>query len=182
MGRVVAGLFMSLDGVVDAAEGWQYPYFDDELGAAFRSGARGAVVLLLGRSSFVGYEALRVENPDSPVLALMDAIHTYVVSATLGGSPRTGVSVIDGDQVDQIARLRLESDGDVLVLGSPTLVRWLMANGLLDELRLFMLPIVVGKGKRLFDDMARDRYPLVLVHSQTMGSGVVELHYTPTSS
>jgi hypothetical protein len=110
MGRIVAGLFLSLDGVVDAGEGWQYPYFDEELGTAMEAGARRTVALLLGRSSYEGYKALRVENPDSPVLSLMDATHTYVVSATLRGSPRTGISVIDGDLVDQVARLRHESD------------------------------------------------------------------------
>jgi dihydrofolate reductase len=182
MRKIVAGLFMSVDGVVDGAEGWQYAYFDEELGAAMAAGARRAGALLLGRRSYEGYEALRVANPDSPVLALMDTAPTYVVSSTLKGSSQADVWIIDGDPIEQIARLRHEGDGDVLVLGSPTLVRWLLAHGLVDELNLFMLPIVVGSGLRLFDDMAPRRYPLELVRSQAMGSGVLELHYTPKGS
>ncbi|HEU4543578.1 MAG TPA: dihydrofolate reductase family protein [Jiangellaceae bacterium] len=178
MRKIVAGLFMSLDGVVDGAEGWQYPYLDEELGAAMEAGARRAAALLLGRRSYEGYEALRIENPDSPVLALIDRTRTYVVSSTLARSPQ-GVSIIDRDLIEQIAALRDENDGDVLVLGSPTLVRWLLAHDLLNELHLFMLPIVVGSGLRLFDDTAPRRYPLELVHSRAMGNGALDVHYTP---
>jgi dihydrofolate reductase len=99
----------------------------------------------------------------------------------LKGSPPANVSIIDSP-IEQIARLRHETDGDVLVLGSPTLVRWLLAHGLLDELNLFMLPVLVGSGLRLFDDMTPQRYPLELVRSRTMGSGVLGLHYTPKGS
>jgi dihydrofolate reductase len=181
MRKIVAGLFMSVDGVVDGAEGWQYPYFDQELGAAMAAGAQSAGALLLGRRSYEGYEALRVESPGSPMVALMDTTPTHVVSSTLKRSPRAGVSIIDGDLIEQITRLRHESNGDVLVLGSPTLVRWLLAHGLLDELNLFMFPVVVGSGLRLFADGTARRHPLELVRSQAMRSGALELRYKPKS-
>lgn len=178
MRKIIAGLFMSLDGVVDGTDGWQYAYFDEELGAAMDAGARRAAALLLGRRTHGGYEALRVDNPDAPVLALIDTTPTYVVSSTLTGSSHACVSTINRP-IEQIPRLRHHSDGDVLVLGSPTLVRWLLAHNLLDELNLFVLPIVVGSGLRLFDDTAPRSYPLELTRSRIMDNGVLELHYAP---
>jgi dihydrofolate reductase len=91
------------------------------------------------------------------------------------------VTVIDGDP-QQIAQLRDDGEGDVLVQGSPTLVRWLLANALLDELNVTVLPIVVGEGARLFDDMPTRRLPLRLTRSAALRSGVLELQYVPDTS
>jgi dihydrofolate reductase len=179
MRKIIAGLFMSLDGVVDGDEGWQYPYFDQELGAAMAGGAHNIGALLLGRRTYEGYEALRVDNPDSPVFALIDTTPTYVVSATLSGSAHTSVSIINSDPAGQVTQLCREGNGDILVLGSPTLVRSLLSHGLLDELRLLVLPIIVGSGLQLFDRSTPRHHPLELVHSHAMRSGVLELHYTP---
>lgn len=180
MGKIVTGLFTSLDGVVDADSDWQFPYFDEELFAGIAAGWGSAGTLLLGRHSYEGYERLRIEHPDSPMLALMDTTPTYVVSSTLDNAPRDGVTIIDGDP-ERIARLRAEGEGNVLVLGSPTLLRWLLANDLLDELDVTVLPIVVGEGPRLFDDMPSTRLPLRLTGSKTLRSGALKLQYTPTA-
>ncbi|WP_219415462.1 dihydrofolate reductase family protein [Pseudonocardia nigra] len=179
MGKIVTGLFTSLDGIVDADDDWQFPYFDEELFAAITAGWRSASTLLLGRRSYEGYERLRVEHPDSPMLAFLDATPTYVVSSTLNNAPRDGVTIIDGNP-QRIAQLRTEGEGNVLVQGSPTLVRWLLANDLLDELNVTVLPIV-GEGPRLFDDMPTKRVPLRLTGSKALQSGALELQYTPTT-
>lgn len=177
MGKIVTGLFTSLDGAVDADDDWQYAYFDEELFAGIAAGWNRAGVLLLGRRSFEGYERLRVEHPDSPMRSLLESTPTYVVSSTLGDDQRDGVTVVDGDS-ERIDRLRAETIGDVLILGSPTLVRWLLAEDLLDELNLTVLPIVVGYGPRLFEDMPVTRLPLSLAASTALRSGALELRYT----
>ncbi|WP_158228318.1 dihydrofolate reductase family protein [Pseudonocardia sp. MH-G8] len=180
MGKIVTGLFTSLDGIVDADDDWQFPYFDEELFARVLAGWRSAATLLLGRHSYEGYERLRVEHPDSPMLAFLDATPTCVVSSTLTHARRDGVTIIGGDP-ERIAQLRAESEGNVLVLGSPTLVRWLLANDLLDELNVTVLPIVVGEGPRLFDDMPTQRLALRLTGSEALRSGALELQYAPTT-
>lgn len=178
MGKIVTGLFTSLDGIVDAEDDWQFPYFDEELFAGITAGWHSAGTLLLGRRSYEGYERLRVEHADSPMLSFLDATPTYVVSSTLNNPSRDGVTVIDGDPA-RIAQLRTEAEGNVLVLGSPTLLRWLLANDLLDELNVTVLPTVVGEGPRLFDDMPTRRVPLRLAGSKALQSGALELRYTP---
>lgn len=182
MRRIVAGLFMSVDAVADGTQGWQYTYFDAELGAAMAAGAQDAGALLLGRRTYESYEQLRAQAPDAPVLALMDKTPTYVVSTTLSSGAQPNVSIIAGDLPGQVERLRADGDGHVLVLGSPTLVRWLLAHDLLDSLNLYVLPIVAGSGLRLFDDTTARRHPLTLTSSRALGSGVLELHYAPASA
>lgn len=177
MGKIVTGIFTSLDGVVDADDDWQYAYFDEELFAGIMTGWNAAGTLLLGRRSYEGYERLRVEHPDSPMRPFLESTPTYVVSSTLDGSQRGGVTVIDGSP-ERIEQLRVEATGNVLVLGSPTLVRWLLARGLLDELNVTVLPIVVGYGPRLFDDMPTTRLPLRFAGSNALRSGALELRYT----
>ena len=178
MRTISAGLFMSLDGIVDGTGKWQYPYFDQEMGAAMGAGPRPEAILL-GRRSFEGYEALRQENPESPVLGLIDSTDTYVVSTTMpADGQRDGITVLGADPVDEVERIRSSGDGQVLVLGSPTLVRWLLAQRRLDELHLFVLPIAVGTGLRLFEPPAGEGpYPLQLTSSRALGNGVLELRY-----
>jgi len=137
--------------------------------------------LLLGRHTYEGYERLRVTQPESPMLAFLDATPTYVVSSTLEKASHDNVRIVDGDP-HRVAQVRRESEGDVLVLGSPTLVRWLLAEGLLDELSMFVLPILVGAGTRLFEQMPAKRVPLRLEESTTLRSGALALRYTRTDS
>lgn len=104
------------------------------------------------------------------------------MSRTLTVPPRDNVSIIDAT-VERIGQLRRAggNEGDVSVLGSPTLVRWLLADDLLDELHVTVLPIVVGGGPRLFDEMPTSRVPLALAGSAALGSGALELHYRPAT-
>ncbi len=182
MRRIVTGLFTSLDGVVDADDEWQFPYFDEELFAGIAAGWERAGALLLGRRSYEGYARLRAEHPDSPVLAFMDATPTYVVSTTLQPGAHERVTIIDRALRERIEQMRSAADGDVLVLGSPSLVRWLLADGLLDELNLTILPILVGSGAKLFDAMPVRRLPLQLAESKALASGALELRYLPARS
>lgn len=182
MRRIVTGLFMSLDGVVDADDGWQFPYFDEDFFRLIEAGQGRTGAVLVGRRSYEGYERVRDEHPDSPALAYLDATPTYVVSSTLKTAPRSNLTIIDHELHERLEQLKREGDDDITVLGSPTLVRWLLTDGLLDELAIIVLPIVVGSGVRLFDSTPVGRTPLWLLGSTTLDSGVIELRYAPTES
>lgn len=185
MRKICSGLFTSLDGIVDADDQWQFPYFDEEMFEGMRAGWARTGATLLGRRSFEGFDALRREHPDSPALAFIDAVPRYVVSTTLHDVDWGGTTVLrDGDLREQVIQLKREPGKDILVLGSPTLVRWLLRNGLLDELNLSVLPIVVGSGVRLFEDMDMPggHLSMNLARANTLTSGVLELSYTPVSA
>jgi dihydrofolate reductase len=181
MRKIFTGLFTSLDGIVDADDQWQFPYFDEELFQGITAGWARAGAALLGRRSFEGFDALRGEHPDSPAVAFLDSIPRYVVSTTLHDVSWRGTTVLgDRDLRGQILQLKRQPGKDILVLGSPTLVRWLLRNGLLDELNLTVLPIVVGSGVRLFEDIEMPGGPvgMELGGAKTLASGVLEVTYT----
>lgn len=185
MPKIFAGLFTSLDGIVEADDQWQFPYFDEELFGGITAGWARAGATLLGRRSFEGYDALRGEHPDSPAVAFLEGIPRYVVSTTLQNVGWPGTTVLgDGDLRARVSELKRQPGEDILVLGSPTLVRWLLRERLLDELNLTVLPIVVGSGVRLFEDMdlPGGHQALQLDQAKPLASGVLELRYTPASA
>lgn len=181
MRTIRTGLFTSLDGIVDADDDWQFAYFDEELLHEILAGFDGADDLLMGRVSYEGYARLRTEHPDSPILPLLDARPKHIVSTTLTDRDLDwqGATVMGGDVGAALEALKRSPGGDVLLLGSPTLVRWLLSRGLLDELVLTVLPIVVGSGPRLFEDMPCERLGLRLTESRALASGALSLTYAP---
>lgn len=185
MRKVITELFMSLDGVVEADDDWQFAYFDEELFEWITAGWDRADAVLMGRHSFEGYDALRSEHPDSPMVAFLARVHRYVVSTTLAETSWYGSTILNGDVQKQISQLKQQPGKDILVPGSPTLVRWLLSHGLLDELNVVILPIIVGSGARLFPDSSNGdslaRVGLDLVNSKVSRSGVLELTYTPAT-
>lgn len=175
MGYLKAGLFSSVDGVVEAPETWHFPYFDDEMGAAV-----GALMdndaMLLGRRTYEGFaEFWPKADPKDPTTARMNGARKYVVSNTLTETTWENSVLIRGE--DAAAELaKLKTDTRLGLTGSVTLTRWLLEQGLLDELHLLVHPIVVGHGARLFADGVT--VPLALTSSTTLRSGVVHLVYT----
>lgn len=184
MRRIVTGLFTSLDGVVDANDDWQFAYFDEEMAESIRAASDQADAVLMGRRSFEGYDALHREHPDSPILAFLERSDRYVASTTLTDTNWPGTTVLNGDVEDQLSELKQRPGKDILVAGSPSLVRWLLSRGLLDELTLTVFPIVVGSGLRLFPDSPTGdplaRVGLDLVRSKALRSGALEVSYTPS--
>ena len=178
--KLVTGLFMSLDGIVEAEEDWQYAYFDDELFASIAAGWPRAGAGLIGRHSFAGYDRLRHEHPDSPAVHFLDSVPKYVASTTLAEVGWSGTTVLGVDLEAELARLRTKPGKDILVLGSPTLVRWLMAHRLLDALTFTVLPIIVGSGVRLFEDieLPTGHLDMRLDAAQPLASGALQLRYT----
>jgi dihydrofolate reductase len=138
-----------------------------------------AGAFLLGRRTyeiFAGYWPTVTDETDEIAHAL-NSRPKYVVSTTLREAAWPGTRVLAGDVAGQVAKLKREPGGPVLVLGSSTLVPTLLANDLIDEYQLWLHPVVLGSGKRLFEGSDGDRVDLRLVDSTTTGDGLVILTY-----
>jgi dihydrofolate reductase len=186
--RVVVNEFMSLDGVVQAPGGpeedtdggfahggWSMPYFDPEvMGPAIDEGMSTAGALLFGRRTWQGMASAWPGRAGDPYADQMNAIRKYVVSRTLTPDDLTwnNTTLLPGDRaVADIAALRAQEGGDLLIWGSVSLVKTLLAEGLVDELNLMIEPILLGGGKRIFPDDGTAR-PLELVKCVTADTGV----------
>jgi dihydrofolate reductase len=185
MRKTVTSLFISLDGVVEAEDDWQFAYLDDDTFSALTTAWDRVDAVLMGRRSFQGFDEVRTANPDSPVIGFLSRVRRYVVSTTLTSAPWHGSTILHGDVRDQLARLKQQPGKDILVLGSPALVRWMLGQGLLDELALIILPIIVGSGPRLFPEKSAadplTRLGLDLTNVKPLASGALQLTYTPAA-
>lgn len=194
--RIVVNEFMSLDGVVQAPGGpeedtdggfahggWSMPYFDpDTVGEAIGAKFATADALLFGRRTFETMAAAWPERAGDPFADQMNAIEKHVVTDTLRPEditwPNSKVIPAAG-AMDAVAALRERPGRDLVVMGSPTLVRSLVAAGLVDELNLMIEPVLLGGGKRIFSDDGVGR-PLELVDAQVAPTGVLICTYRPT--
>jgi dihydrofolate reductase len=192
MRKVIASEFLSLDGVMEdpgGAEGseyggWSFAYFNEELGQAIGEGFAASDALLMGRTTYEEWAAFWPnQNPEeNPDAAQMNAVRKYVVSTTLEEPLEWSNSTLIKENVaEEIEKLKNQPGKDIVISGSGSLVRSLLEDGLLDELRLLVHPIVVGGGKRLFAE-GGERMALELVDSKTFSTGVVFLTYRPAPS
>jgi dihydrofolate reductase len=179
MRKIVASLFVSLDGVVEAPEEWTFPYFNDEVGQAVGESFAASDALLMGRVNYEDWAAVW-PGREGPLADTINTIRKYVVTTTLQSADWTNSTVVTGDVAAQIRALKDEPGKDIAMSGSATLAEWLLHEGLLDELRLLLYPIVVGTGRRLFTD-GTPRQGMELVTSKTYSSGVVDLTYRPAT-
>jgi len=179
MRKIVAGLFISLDGVTEAPENWQLAYINDEMLEAVGSAMAESDTMLLGRRTyeeFAGYwpdQGSEVEFADH-----MNNTPKLVVSTTLDTVEWRNASLLAGNVAEELTSLKQQPGKDISITGSATLVRSLLRERVLDELRLLVHPIVVGRGGRLFPD-GEPQTPLELVDSKTFSTGVVYLTYRP---
>lgn len=179
MRKIVAGLFMSLDGVVEAPEKWTGPYFNEEIGQVIGAQMASSDTLLLGRVTYQTFaEAFAGDTSGDPVPAQMNNTSKVVVSTTLAGARWQNSTLITGDVADQIKELKDKPGKNINISGSATLVRWLLRGDLLDELDLLVFPVVLGGGQRLFADDG-DQAALKLGVFQAFGNGVLHLTYQP---
>jgi len=191
MGKVVVSQFMTVDGVVEdpgGAEkehfdrgGWAFEFDRGEEGNKFKlDEVMSAGALLLGRTTYEGFAKAWPDRKDD--LGFADKFNNmpkYVVSSTLSNPDWNNSHVLGDDLTSEVNRLKDEVDGDILVNGSVQLIEGLSKAGLVDEWRLMVFPVVLGKGKRLFGDES-PKTPLVLSDSMPVGSdGVIILTYTP---
>ncbi|MGH3680425.1 MAG: dihydrofolate reductase family protein [Natronosporangium sp.] len=183
MRRIRAGLFISLDGVVEAPDEWHFPYFNEEMGAAVESQFEGVDTMLLGRKTYDNFAEAwperEHEGGEEAVFAktIGDARKIVVSRQQLRFSWRNSEQLV-GDFVDAVTALKYEPGGVIGMGGSVSIVRQLLAAGLLDELHLLVHPIAVRQGLRLFDD-SDTTLPLKLLKSQVFTNGVLYLVYGP---
>jgi len=176
MRKIVAGMMVSVDGVVEAPEAWTGPYFSPELGQLVGSLMAGGDTMLLGRTTYQAFAASFAGNTSDPMAAQMSAFQKVVVSATLDHAEWENTTLVGTDVAAEVTRLKERPGKNIVISGSPTLVAWLLRQGLLDELNLLLFPVVVGHGRRLFAAEGATA-GLTLAHSQAFGTGVVQLVY-----
>ncbi len=179
MTKIVSNFFISLDGVVESPHEWHFPYFNDEMGAAVNN-ALDKSALLMGRKLYEEWAAYWPNHTgeDADFADFLKHVDKYVVSNTLEEASWENTTIVSGDDIaKEIRDIKERTQGDIGMSGSATLVRWLLAEGLLDELNLLVHPIVVGHGQRLFEDTPT--HPLKLTGHEVFSTGVLNLTYTP---
>jgi dihydrofolate reductase len=161
--------------------GWALPLVDTEAGDHINEIYGGAAAFLFGRRTyeiFAGSWGAIPEMSTSPIGAALNSRPKYVVSTSLTDPQWAGTTVLTGDVAAAVRDLKAQQDGELLVPGSGVLVRWLLANDLVDQLDLLTYPVVVGQGTRLFPDAGPD-IALELVSSQTTSGGITIQTYRP---
>jgi dihydrofolate reductase len=179
MRKIKSNFFISLDGVVESPDQWHFSYFNDEMGAVVGGGMATADAFLMGRVLYEEWAAFWPENADQPFGDVINAIKKYVVSNSLQTAEWQNSEIINGDVARKLTDLKAQDGGDIVMSGSPTTVRWLLRQGLVDELNLLVHPIAVGQGRaRLFlpDDPT---IRLELLRADTFKTGVLNLSYAP---
>jgi dihydrofolate reductase len=186
LGRIIVTEFVSLDGVVEdpgGAEsfkhgGWSFEIDRGDEGNKFKlDETLSSDALLLGRVTYEGF-AEAWPSREGEFADKFNGMPKYVVSSTLSAPEWQNSTVLRGDVAEEVAKLRQEQDGDIVVHGSVRLVQTLIEHDLVDELRLMVYPVVLGSGKRLFGETV-DKKRLQLVDSKIVGDGVAILVYAP---
>ena len=184
MGKIVVSENVSLDGVIqDPAgdEGFRLGGWvgliknSPQLNKLALDEALGAEALLLGRRSYEWFAA-RWPSRGGELADRLNSLPKYVVSSTLRDPDWNNSTVLKGDAVDEVSKLKQQLKGEIVVPASFQLVRTLMDNGLVDELRLKVFSVVLGAGERLFEETT-DRTPMRLVGARPMGDGIARLTY-----
>jgi dihydrofolate reductase len=175
--KIKSYFFISLDGVVESPDKWHFPYFDEEMGNAVAAGFATADALLMGRVLYDEWAAYWPEHADQPFGDVMNSIKKYVVSNSLQTAEWQNSEIVGGDVAPKLAEIKSQDGGDITVSGSATTVRWLLREGLLDELNLLVHPIVVGDGLARLFPPDEPTIPLALLSAQTFNSGVLNLSY-----
>jgi dihydrofolate reductase len=179
---IAAGLFISLDGVVESPADWGFQYLDREMGKAIMAGIAQADTVLLGRRTYEEFARIwPCQGSDVPMADFLNHSPKYVVSSRIEALEWGPARLIKGDLVTEIRKLKRETGRMIQIPGSPTLVRSLLREGLLDLLSLTICPILVGSGMRLFDDTIRD-VKLELAHSTPHANGAIGVTYRPAQS
>src|ERR1700704_815466 len=186
MGRIVVTEFMSLDGVMEAPgggedykhAGWTFEISRSEEGNQFKlKETFDSEALLLGRATYEGF-AKAWPSRDGEFADKFNTMPKYVVSSTLKKAEWNNSTILSGEVTEEITRLKKKLKGNIVVHGSAQLVQALVANDLIDELRLMVFPVILGSGKKLFGEMD-EKKSRKLVSSQTVGDGVEILIYEP---
>ena len=178
MGTLTTTCFITLDNVIEEPHRWSGPYFSDETGKLNDAVLREADAMVLGRDTYEGFAAAWPERSGDPFSDKFNAMPKYVVSTTLQSADWNNSTILDADPFTRVRELRAEQN--LLVWGSPSLVRGLLDEGLVDELVLLYSPIVLGEGKKLFPE-GFGRHDLKVVESTPLSGGMLALRLTPAA-
>jgi dihydrofolate reductase len=174
--KLAATLFVSLDGVVESPEKWSLPYWDDEIAKFKLAETMATDALLLGRVTYESFAAAWPGRKDPEGFAdKFNSMPKYVASRTLSKLDWNNSHLIKGVLAIEVAKLKQQPGNDIVIHGSPGLIHALMPQDLIDEYRLLVCPVLLGSGKRLFDETSKGK--LMLADSHTYGKGVVKLVY-----
>lgn len=179
MRKVTSALFISLDGVVESPEQWQFDYFDADMMAGMEMEIAKEDTVLLGRVTYQEWASFWPNSTDEPYASHINNIPKYVVSSTLndvGWGKYNNVTLIKRNLPDELNKLKRQPGKNIGIAGSPTLALSLIQDDLIDEFTLLVHPVLVGRGKRLFDGW-RSLKRLKLVYSKETRSGVEILTY-----
>jgi dihydrofolate reductase len=188
MGRIVVTEFVSVDGVMQDPggdstwrhAGWTFQIKQGQEGADFKlNETRNSEALLLGRVTYQGF-AKAWPSVEGEFGDMFNNMPKYVISSTLDKAEWNNTTVLKGDVVKEVSKLRQKPGGDIVVHGSAQLVQTLLEHDLVDELRLMVFPVILGSGKRLFGDTS-DKKTMTLADSKTFGAGVTLLTYRPAA-
>ena len=183
MRKIKSNFFISLDGVVEAPDKWHFPYFDDEMGAAVGAGFATTDAMLMGRVLYDEWAAYWPEHADEPFGDVMNSMKKYVVSNNLQAADWQNTEIVSGDDAaEKLTEIKGQEGGDLSMSGSATTVRWLLREGLLDELNLLVHPIAVGDGLARLFPPDEPGMSLELLSAETFKSGVLNLSYGPGKS
>ena len=177
MRKIKSHFFISLDGVVEAPDKWHFPYFDEEMGAAVGAGFATTEALLMGRVLYEEWAAYWPDHADDPFGETLNSIKKYVVSDSLEQVDWQNSELISGDVARKVTQIKGLDGGDITMSGSATTARWLLREGLLDELHLLVHPLLVGEGLARLFPPDEPRIPLELRNAEAFESGVLNLSY-----
>ena len=181
MRKIIAGMFITLDGVVEAPEKWNPPYYDDELNQDVMPLLAAAGTHLYGRRSYELFQAVFTGPAAPPHAGMMTATPKVVVSTTLTNPDWGPTSVISSNMTAALTALKQQPGQDITVGAGTTLVRFLLDEHLLDELRLLVHPVVAGTGKRLFAETGA-RAPPPPLESRPHPHAVITLTSPPAEA
>lgn len=180
MRKVVLSLYVTLDGVIELPHEWSFQYWTEEIAKFKYEELFAADALLLGRVTYEGFAAAWPTMEGTGEFGeRMNNLPKYVATRTLTDTT-WNASLIQGDVVEEVARLKQTDGGNILIGGSGNLAQTLMRSNLIDEYQLLVYPTVRGQGQRLFE--AGTSVSLKLVETRTFASGVVLLHYQPADA
>lgn len=174
--KLFATLFMTLDGVVDSPQKWSFPFWDDGVAAFKDAELKASDALLLGRVTYEGFAAAWPGRTDETGFAdKFNAMPKYVASKTLTKLSWTNSHLLDGDVPNAVAKLKATKGGEIAIHGSVGLINALLPHGLIDRFHILVYPVILGEGRRLFDEGAKAN--LKLVETKTFPKGVVAMVY-----
>jgi len=178
MRKIIVSEFVTLDGVMESPEKWQFPYYSDDIAEVIKAQILASDAMLLGRVTYEVFAAYwpSQSNNEFGIADKLNSVPKFVVSSTLQKAEWNNSTLIKGNVAEEISKLKQQPGGNIGITGSATLVQSLMQADLIDEHRLMVHPVVLGSGKRLFRD-GGNALQLKLFNIQTFSKGVVLLCY-----